>query len=92
MINNFPGGTVAESPPANAGDMGSVPGPGRSHMLWSNGSPCVTATEARVPYSPHPATGEVTAMRSLRSPTETPLTTTRESPGGQQSPSTATEQ
>ena len=49
MINNFPGGTVAESPPANAGDMGSVPGPGRSHMLWSNGSPCVTATEARVP-------------------------------------------
>ena len=49
MINNFPGGTVAESPPANAGDMGSVPGPGRSHMLWSNRSPCVTATEARVP-------------------------------------------
>ena len=24
------------NPPANAGDMGSSPGLGRSHMLWSN--------------------------------------------------------
>ena len=23
-------------PPANAGDTGSIPGPGRSHMPWSN--------------------------------------------------------
>ena len=29
----FPGGTVDKNLPANAGDMGSVPGPGRSHML-----------------------------------------------------------
>ena len=28
----FPGGTVVKNPPANAGDMGSIPGPGRSHM------------------------------------------------------------
>ena len=28
----FPGGAVVESPPANAGDTGSCPGPGRSHM------------------------------------------------------------
>ena len=26
----FPGGTVIKNPPANAGDMGSVPGSGRS--------------------------------------------------------------
>ena len=33
---NFPGGTVIKNPPANAGDVGSSPGPGRSHMLRSN--------------------------------------------------------
>ena len=32
----FPGGAVAKNPPANAGDTGSSPGPGRSHMPWSN--------------------------------------------------------
>ena len=29
----FPGGPVVESLPAKAGDTGSVPGPGRSHVL-----------------------------------------------------------
>ena len=28
----FPGGTVVKNLPANAGDTGSRPGPGRSHM------------------------------------------------------------
>ncbi|KAJ8785661.1 hypothetical protein J1605_007258 [Eschrichtius robustus] len=32
----FPGGTVVENLPANAGDTGSSPGPGRSHMPQSN--------------------------------------------------------
>ena len=32
----FPGGAVVENLPANAGDMGSSPGLGRSHMPWSN--------------------------------------------------------
>ena len=32
----FPGGTVVKNPPANVGDMGLSPGPGRSHMLQSN--------------------------------------------------------
>ena len=31
-----PGGTVVKNPPANAGDKGSIPGLGRSHMLQSN--------------------------------------------------------
>ena len=33
---NFPGGAVVKNPPANARDTGSIPGPGRSHMPWSN--------------------------------------------------------
>ena len=33
---DFPGGPVVESPPANAGGMGSIPGPGSSHMLQEN--------------------------------------------------------
>ena len=36
MLQGFPGGTVVENPPANAVDTGSIPGPGRSHMPWSN--------------------------------------------------------
>ena len=32
----FPGGAVVKNPPANAGDTGSIPGPGRSHMLRNN--------------------------------------------------------
>ena len=32
----FPGGAVVENLPANAGDTGSSPGLGRSHMLQSN--------------------------------------------------------
>ena len=32
----FPGGAMVKNLPVNAGDMGSSPGPGRSHMLWSN--------------------------------------------------------
>ena len=32
----FPDGAVLKNPPANAGDVGSSPGPGRSHMSRSN--------------------------------------------------------
>ena len=31
-VLDFPGGAVVKNPPANAGDTGSSPGPGRSHM------------------------------------------------------------
>ena len=31
-VVGFAGGAVVESPPADAGDTGSCPGPGRSHM------------------------------------------------------------
>ena len=33
---DLPGGAVDKNPLANAGDMGSSPGPRRSHMPWSN--------------------------------------------------------
>ena len=36
---------MVKNPPANAGDTGSSPGPGRSHMLRSDLSPCATTTE-----------------------------------------------
>ena len=40
MINDkwqgLPGGALVENLPANAGDTGSRPGLGRSHMPWSN--------------------------------------------------------
>ena len=50
----FPGGSVVKNPPANAEDMGSNSGLGRSHMLMSNKaqapqllSPHAAATEAQ---------------------------------------------
>ena len=36
QTQDFPGGAVVKNPPANAGDMGLSPGPGRSHMPQSN--------------------------------------------------------
>ena len=36
LNGDFPGGSVVKNPPANAGDTGSSPGPGRSHMPRSN--------------------------------------------------------
>ena len=35
-VQGFPGGAVVKNLPANAGDTGSSPCPGRSHMPWSN--------------------------------------------------------
>ena len=58
---DFPGGAVVKNPPANAGDMGSSPGPGRPHMPWSNKahvpqllSPRAATTEARAPRARAP--------------------------------------
>ena len=36
QVLGFPGGPVLKSLPCNAGDVGSIPGLGRSHMPWSN--------------------------------------------------------
>ena len=61
----FPGGAVVENLPANAGDTGSSPGLGRSHMPWSNWarepqllSLCSATREAAIVRGPR------TAMKS----------------------------
>ena len=36
LRRDSPGGTVVKNLPANAGDTGLIPGPGRSHMPRSN--------------------------------------------------------
>ena len=66
----FPGGAVVENLPANARDMGSSPGLGRSHMPWSDWarepqllslrvwSLCSTTREASI------VRGPCTAMKS----------------------------
>ena len=70
MHRGFPGGAVVESPPANAGETGSSPGLGRSHMPRSNWAPepqllslciwslCSAAGEAAIVRGPR------TAMKS----------------------------
>ena len=52
----FPGGAVVENLPANAGDTGSSPGLGRSHMLWSSWAREPQLLSLRV-WSLCPATG-----------------------------------
>ena len=39
-VKNFPGGPMVKDLPANAGDMSSIPGPGRSYMPGGYISPC----------------------------------------------------
>ena len=36
LFGGFPGGPVVKNPPCYARDIGLIPGPGRSHMLWSD--------------------------------------------------------
>ena len=74
----FPGGTVVKNPPANAGDMGSSPAPGRSHMPRSNYarvpqllSLCSKARETQL-LSPRATTTEVCAPRARAPQQEKP--------------------
>ena len=85
---------MVKNPPANAGDTGSVPGPGRFTQAEEKLSPCTittapvlqspgaAATEASEPESPVSATREGAAVRGLS-------TATREEPPLQARPSTA---
>ena len=36
VVQDFPGGLVVKNLPANAGDTGSIPVPGRFHKPWGN--------------------------------------------------------
>ena len=74
----FPGGAVVKNPPANAGDMGSSPGLGRSHMPRSNqaGAPQLLSlhSRAREPQllSPRTTTTEARAPRTRAPQQEKP--------------------
>ena len=61
----FPGGAVVENLPANAGDTGSSPGLGRSHMPQSSWAREPQLLSLRV-WSLCPATGGATIVRDLR--------------------------
>ena len=61
-IRGFPGGAVVESLPADAGDTGSSPGLGRSHMLRSNWAREPQLLSLRV-WSLCPAAREATTVR-----------------------------
>ena len=54
MLWDFPCGAVVKNLPAKAGDMGSSPGLGRSHMPMEQLNPCATTTEAHAPRARAP--------------------------------------
>ena len=62
MYGGFPGGAVVENLPANAGHTGSIPGPGRSHMLWSDWAREPQLLSLRI-WSLYSATGEAAIVR-----------------------------
>ena len=74
----FPGGTVVKNPPANAGDTGSSPGPGRSHVPRSNEAhaPQLLSlrSRARAPQllSPRATTTEAHTLRARAPQQEKP--------------------
>ena len=61
----FPGAAVVENLPANAGDTGSNPGLGRSHMPWSNWAREPQLLSLHV-WSLCSATREAAIVRGLR--------------------------
>ena len=61
----FPGSTVVENLPANAGDTGSSPGLGGSHMPWSNWAREAQLLSLRV-WSLCSATREAVIVRGPR--------------------------
>ena len=64
---DFPGGEVDRNLPANTGDIGSIPSPGRFHMPWSN-----WAHEPQLP-SLHAETTEACVLRICALLQEKPL-------------------
>ena len=66
MNGGFPGGAVVENLPANAGDAGSGPGLGRSHVPRS-GWACEPQLLSLRVWSLCSAAGEAAMVRGLRS-------------------------
>ena len=66
---------MVENPPCSARDMGSIPGPGRSHILWNN-YVCDITTEPAVCNQRSHCNEKPTDSNEVWPP----LTATRESP------------
>ena len=75
--SDFPGSAVVKNPPASAGDTGSSPGPGRSHMPREQLSPSATTTEP-VLQSLRTTTTEPTCHNYWSPCTQSPCSPTRE--------------
>ena len=60
VLSDFLGGTVDENPSASTRDMGSIPGPGRFHILGSNEA---HVQQLRKPECLEPAIREDTGER-----------------------------
>ena len=76
----FPGGTVVESLPADAGDTGSSPGLGGSHMPLSNWAREPQLLSLRAWSLCSTARGRDSEMPTHRDEEWPPLAATRESP------------
>lgn len=61
---DFPGGPGVRNPPCNAGDAGSIPGPGGSHIPWSHSAHAPQLLN-RSPQSLCPPRREATSVRRL---------------------------
>ena len=70
ILEGFPGGAVVESSPASAGDTGSSPGLGRSHMPRSNWAHGPQLLSLRV-WSLCSATREAATVRGPRTAMKT---------------------
>ena len=66
MYGGFPVGSVGKKPPDNAEDTGSIPGLGRSHMLWSKqaGAPQLWAVLYSLSSTTRDATAEKPSHRN----------------------------
>ena len=62
-VQDFPGDAVVKNPPANAGDMGSIPDPGSIPHVVEQLSPSATTTEPAL-QSPRPTTTEARTPRA----------------------------
>ena len=80
VIQGFPGGPVGNNPPCSAGDVSSIPDPGRSHMPQSSWAPApplrsllqllksLQQREATEMRSPSPQRRGAPALRTYRKP------------------------
>ena len=75
-MRDFPGGAVVKNLPANAGDAGSSPGLGRSHMplpVRHNYWACALEPASHNYWSPRATTTEARAPRDSAPQQEKPL-------------------